>query len=137
MCDAGKVEQTPFIRTCATMYSVYFSNSNRLTGRYRGRLFRVSGNFRKQAPRAGNELYLFVSDVPVSGNVSPHYVTPYVQCAGCRGRAKATPLVPPNRRQVRPMGHRQSRRLADIPSPTRPTESIRSGPGSEAMAAGA
>jgi len=85
MCDVGKVEQTPLICACATMYSVYFSNLTRLTCRYHGHLSRVSGNFRKQAPRAGNELYLFVGDVPVSGRVSPQHVTPCVQCAGCHG----------------------------------------------------
>jgi hypothetical protein len=137
MRDTGKNEQISLICTYATMYLVYFCGLNRLTCRYHGQLSQVSGNFRKQAPHAGNELYLFVGDVPVSGRVSPQYVTPHVQCAGCRGRAKATPVVPPNRRQVRPMGDRQSHRPTGIPSPTRPTESIRSGSRSEAMAAGA
>jgi hypothetical protein len=137
MRDTGKVEETPLTCRCTTMYSVYFSNLTRLTCRYHSRFCPGSGNFRKQAPHAGNELYLFVGDVPVSGRVSPQYVTPHVQCAGCRGRAKATPVVPPNRRQVRPMGDRQSHRPTGIPSPTRPTESIRSGSRSEAMAAGA
>jgi hypothetical protein len=94
MHDTGKIEQPPLIGTCATMYSVYFSRLTRLTCRYHVHLSPVSGNFRKQAPRAGNELYVFVGDVPVSGRVSPQYVTPYVQCAGCRGRAKVTPRYP-------------------------------------------
>ena len=88
MRDTSKIEQTPLIRTCATTYSVYLPNSTRPTCRYHGSLAPVSGNFCKQAPRAGNELYLFVGDVPVSGRVSPQHVTPYVQCAGCRGESQ-------------------------------------------------
>jgi hypothetical protein len=88
MRDTSKVQQAPLISTCATMYSVYFPNLGRLTCRSHGHLSQLTGNFGKQASRAGNELYLFVGDVPVSGRVSPQHVTPYVQCAGCRGESQ-------------------------------------------------
>ena len=95
MRDISKIEQTPLICTCARMYSVYFLNPTRLTCRCQYRLSPVPGNFRKRAPRAGNELYLFVGDVPVSGRVSPQHVTPYVQCAGCRGESQGDSLGTP------------------------------------------
>jgi hypothetical protein len=88
MREVGKIEQTPLISTLVTMYSVYLSCLTRLTWLYHAHLSRVFGNFRKQAPRVGDELYLFVSDVPVPGRVSPQHVTPYVQCAGCRGEPR-------------------------------------------------
>jgi hypothetical protein len=88
MRNPGKIEQRALICIYQTMYSVYFSSPTRLTCRYRGPLSRVSGNFPKRAPRTGNELYLFVGDVPVSERVSPQHVTPYVQCAGCRGEPR-------------------------------------------------
>jgi hypothetical protein len=136
MRDTIEIEQISLTYICPTMYSVYLSRRTRLTCRYRGNLFRVSENFLKQTSRAGSGLYLFVGDAPVFGSVSLQHVTPYVQCAGCR-RSRGDSLVPPNSRQVRPMGNRQSRRPTGIPSPTWPIESIRSGSRSEAMAAGA
>jgi hypothetical protein len=136
MHETSKIKQTLLSRTRATMYPVCSPALTRLTCRYPGHLCRESANFSKRAPRVSNELYLFVGDVPVSGRVSPQHVTPYVQCAGYRGGQGDFP-VPPNRRQVRPMGYRQSHRPAGIPSPTWPTESIRSGSRPEAMSAGA
>jgi hypothetical protein len=94
MRDTAKVEQTPLHFAFATMYSVYYPNPTRLTCRYHGYLSRTAGNFRKRAPHAGHELYLFVGDVPVSGKVSPQHVTPYVQCAGCRGGRGDSPGTP-------------------------------------------
>jgi hypothetical protein len=93
--DISKIEQAPLTFTCATMYSVYFLNPTGLTCRYQYRLSRDSGNFRKRAPHVGNELYLFVGDVPVFGRVSPQHVTPYVQCAGCRGESQGDSLGTP------------------------------------------
>ena len=134
MGDPNKVGQTSRPGTCAALYSQYSSRLTCPIGLTSSLFSQLAGKIIKRHSSKENELYLFIGGIPVpSGGLAT--VRDAVNTVRRFGVQLRVFLVYANSRYARPIGRRQSDKLADLFSPPRSAESIHSKWQSEAVRA--
>jgi hypothetical protein len=122
MGGAIKVRQASRTGTRAALYSQYYSGFTCSISRHHIPFSRLDGKIIKQHSSNGNELYLFLGDIAAFGGALVTVGNTFSTVRNFGGAAKMV-LASHDHRQMRPVEHRQSSKLADF-SPRRSAEGI-------------